>query len=220
MRTQRFPYFMTIFSVFFVITFVLMGNWQLHRYHYKKTLLAEYHTSQTQAPIPLKQALATQTPNYQMAKVDGHYLTDKTLFLANQLRSGISGYRVFAPFQPNNQKAWLLVDKGWVASPEEFQQSNLHATHAQGHLVLPEKHVFFLGPNILQNNSQRLIMQKVKLQTIGQTWQHPILPYLLRTQLPKFSVMPSRHMGYAVQWFAMAIVLAIAYIIFYRRQRD
>ena len=86
------------------------------------------------------------------------------------------------------------------------------------------EYVFMLGKNIVAPNSRPLVMQKVDVASLQRLTHHSYYPFVLRLDSKQahgfvrdwqpINVLPARHMGYVVQWFLMALVLLIAYIIF------
>ncbi len=218
---------MTVFSLFFICLFLFLGNWQLHRYYFKKKLLNEYQQQQTTAPISILQAMHKKNQEFLPVKATGHYLNQHTIYLANQLRQHVSGFDVLTPFKLNNSPETLLVDRGWIANKDLFVPANPKLLHITGYLKSPEQHVFYLGPLILNHTDEQITIQKIALAKISNLTSLKLAPIIFRLspnqdfgfwrQWQPFSVQPSRHMGYAIQWLLMAITLLFAYFFFLKK---
>jgi surfeit locus 1 family protein len=148
---------------------------------------------------------------------------------------GRPGYRVLTPLQLEGG-AWVLVDRGWIAPG---------ATRAQ----LPDVNVDGSARSLigrLDNAPQPGIRMGDETQT-GEGWPR-VLHYPTHAQLervlerplaqrivvlaadqpdgyerasrPLVHVDPSRHIGYAVQWFAFALAAVVIYVLISRRPKD
>ena len=94
---------------------------------------------------------------------------------------------------------------------------------------MPE-YAFILGPNILQPNLKPLVIQRINLKELSAFEHWQLYPFIVRLDQADphgflrnwqlFNILPERHMAYAVQWFVMALVLAIAYLMFSRKKDD
>jgi surfeit locus 1 family protein len=215
--------------LFVVILFCVLGKWQLYRYHFKKTLLASYQESTIAPPTPLATLLLTkESLQFKHVAVTGHYLNALTMFVQNQFYNAQLGYEVLTPLQIAGQKDVVLVDRGWVKKPADADlpviAPALDEQQITGNIKLVNEYQFILGENILQPNVRPIVMQKVDMKEISQMTQQSFYPFVLRLGVNEkngfvrdwtlTAVNPERHMGYAVQWFLMAIVLCFAYISF------
>jgi surfeit locus 1 family protein len=216
--------------LFFVALFCVLGEWQLYRYHFKQTLVSTYAARSTATPKPLAELLATNKNDlqFQRVAVQGQYLNQQTMFVQNRFYKEQLGYEVITPLQIPGQSTLLLVDRGWVQKPADAELPNIATvTDAQqiiGNIKLVNEYQFILGQNILQPKSTPLVMQKVDVKEISQLTQQTYYPFVLRLDpvakngfvrdWALTGMNPERHMGYAVQWFLMAIVLFIAYFSF------
>jgi surfeit locus 1 family protein len=225
----RFRFGFTLFWLTFFCLFCVLGVWQLHRYHYKKNLLQMYQTRLTASPITLADALSSKDLTFQHVKLSGEYLNSQTMFVQNQLYNDQMGFEVLTPVRMPGDDKLLLVDRGWVAKPEQKALpiiSSVNGTQAiNGHIKLLNEYQFILGDNVLNPTAKPIIMQKVDVAQISMLTHEAFYPFLLRLDVDApngfvrdstaiTTVMPERHMGYAIQWFVMALVLMIAYFSF------
>ncbi len=214
-----------ILCLFFFILFCMLGVWQLHRYAYKKTLLVHYQQAIQAKYQPFTQLIISKKDlAFQKTQVQGEYLNQLTMFLQNRFYHDQLGYDVLTPFRIKNDSTLLLIDRGWVAGsankipadiPPALQNSAL------GYIKLLNEYQFMLGENILNFDKKSIVMQKIDTVQLGKILHQSFYPFVLRLSAdesagfirdwPIVMFMPERHMGYAIQWFVMAIVLLIAY---------
>jgi surfeit locus 1 family protein len=231
-RTYVFTFRLGIFLfwLFFFILFCKLGFWQLHRAHYKKELLQNYHQRLTAEPTPLTK-LAQHPINdllqFKTVELQAQYLNHSTMFVQNQFYQDQPGYEVLTPVQIAGNQKLLLVDRGWVAQtqnllPPPLQEVN-GLQYISGYIKLLNEYQFTLGENILYPKRSPLIMQKIDIEEITRLTHRQYYPFILRLNSPKYgfirhwtitTMSPERHTGYAVQWFAMALALLIAYLCF------
>lgn len=164
---------------------------------------------------------------FQSVSVSGFYVNSLTVLLQNKQYKNKLGYEVITPLKIPGEKKLLLVDRGWVP---EFKQHFPMIEHVKGeqqltgYLKLLNEHQFILGDNLLQTFSIPLIMQKIDVKELTELTHQNFYPFILRLNANEThgfirdwvvsSSLPERHLGYAVQWFAMAFVLFIAYLCF------
>ena len=209
------------FTVMWLLIFCLMcylGVWQLHRYHFKKTLLADFQQRASVAPQPLSAAHDVQ---FQHVSAKGKYLNELSI-LVDRVHDNRSGFDVVTPFLLEEQNKLLLVNRGWVAASPHFEKEQT-TQEITGVIKLINEYQFILGKNVLDQSP--LHLQKIDLRDISQQLHEEVFPFILlldassaqgyqRDWVITAGMTPERHMGYAVQWFVMAIVLVVAWLCF------
>lgn len=232
----------TIFWLFFFVLFIYLGIWQIHRYHYKNKLIAMYQAALIAQPVSIHTVNTAHPPLFLHITATGIFLNGKTMLIDHQANDDQIGYDVITPFQPIHSHQILLVNRGWISvgSVGAIQTHNLNSKaailkpiHSQqtitGYIKLPE-YTFTIGPNIIRPNDSPLVIQKIDLHELDRLEHWQLYPFVVRLD-PKdphgfvrnwqlFNIVPQRHMAYAIQWFAMALVLAIAYIFFSYKSED
>lgn len=214
--------------------FVLLGQWQLQRMHGKQALLDAQAAAAGQTRT-LAQALARTTPVQGIAD-HGRFLPGWVL-LDNQIRQGRAGVKVYRPFR-SDSGAQLLVDLGWRALPADrtlpvFTEPPSPVA-VRGLLAPPPAPGLALGPTAVPAGPSRWLASRLQAAELAPLLGltdlpqrvlrlDPALPFgeardldLLPNTLP-----PQRHLGYAVQWFALALaVLIVALVLELRRARS
>ena len=216
--------------------FAAAGFWQLQRMHEKQALLAQVPPARDNA-VPLARALAApQTLHWVHDRLA---FVDATVLLDNQLRDGRAGLKVYQAARGAGGGPLLLVDLGWLPLPADRQLPPIAPLHGeielQGLWAPAPAAGIALGPALADTAQARVwLATRLDMAAIATRLdQHEPLPaQVLRLdpalplghardlELLPNTLPPSRHLGYAVQWFGMALaVLAIAAVLQWRRRR-
>ncbi|MCW5588063.1 MAG: SURF1 family protein [Legionellales bacterium] len=217
-----------------MVILCLLGNWQLHRYHYKQTLLSNFQNHLKKAPQELSTLL--NLPRSQLAFTHVTFTVNKfnstPMLLINRTHHGQVGADVLSLVSVAGHS--VLVDRGFVAlHPNDdpkivlpiIQHNELSTPKPMtltGYIKLPE-YQFILGKNILNPQQHPLMMQKIDLNELQTILQIPLLPFIIRLDpnshagfirdWPVTTVLPQRHLAYAWQWYGMAVGLLIIYLL-------
>ena len=160
------------------------------------------------------------------------------LLLDNQMRAGRAGIRVYCLFSPAGASRSLLVDMGWL--PLDGQRDMPVAacpsgrTRIRGLLAPPPSAGFRMGPAQRQLDPQTWLATRIDPAETPKPWKlaRALAPRVLKLDpaldmgyardldvLPN-TLPPQRHLGYAVQWFGLALaVLVIAVVLTLRRRK-
>lgn len=210
--------------VLFLPLTVALGFWQLDRAAYKQQLVNDYRLRAEAPPRPLLQVdLESDNGDHDYRRVEARGVFDnqRTLLLDGRIREGRPGYEVVVPFRLADGR-WLLVNRGWIAG--SLNRAELPVVPpvtgevvVTGYLYRPPGEPFTLGdeiwletwPQVLQNLDPAWLSEQLSL---------PLPDYRLRlapgigaleADWDVVSVQPDKHTAYAVQWFAMALALAV-----------
>ena len=220
--------------------FAWLGNWQLARMHEKEALLASVQAVLAQR-VPQSLSLAAdpaRANGFDWAAGRGRFADAPAVLLDNQSRderAGVRAYRVFLPDAPDASP--LLVELGWLPLPGDRRLPDVAPIRgdldARGLLLPPP------SPGMVAATANRAADGAV-LATALDAPELPRLlgvaklpPRVLRLDpamkdigyardldvLPN-TLPPSRHLGYAVQWFALSLaVLVTAAVLTFRKPR-
>jgi len=218
--------------------FSALGHWQLGRQQEKQQLL-----DRVDATLAAKQALplaAAADPEraraLDWAAGDGRFADVPAVLLDNQQRGGRAGVRVYRAFVPASGGTPLLVELGWLPLPGDRRLPDIPVPSGPqqlaGLLAPPPSHG--LGPaGFAAQDDGTLLAIGLDPAAAGRALGLPgTAPRVLKLDpalpigyardldvLPN-TLPPERHLGYAVQWFALALaVLAIALVLTFRRPR-
>ena len=187
-------------------------------------MLDEQSVRANLAPAPLSQLDPKQEQNYRPVTVQGRW-DSRYFLLENRVNKGRPGYEVLALFMANDQN--VLVNRGWVQGsldrtllPEvNFESDELVLN---GYAYRSKSKPFTLGEPVWTDTWPERI-QSIDWQQIQSRLDDEIYPYLVRlnsasnealvTGWPVVNLPPRRHVGYAIQWFALATALLILTLI-------
>lgn len=217
--------------------FSALGHWQLGRMHYKQALLDDVQRLlDARDPQPLATAAdPARADAHAWSAGSGHFADAPALLLDNQMRDGqpgVRGYRLFVP----DAGSPLLVELGWLPLGNQRQMPQLPRPQgrvevagllapppaaglltaapqpqADGSLLLIAIDVAELAPLLGQPRLAPRLLKLDPALPLGYTRDLDILP----NTLP-----PEKHLGYALQWFALALaVLVTALLLTYRGRR-
>jgi len=206
---------------------VSLGFWQLDRAGQKRTLQTAFAAGSEAVVDPVAAELPT-LPRYQQVVLRGRFDTQHQFLLDNMTDGGAAGYQVLTPFRPEGWDASIIVNRGWVK--KDFTRPELPVVEVDelprelsGRLApLPRPGISLVSAPQTEASWPRVVQfpQMEELaQSLGQTLvARSILldadaadGYLRRWQPVELG--PERHIGYAVQWFALAATLLIIYLL-------
>ncbi|MEP6389746.1 MAG: SURF1 family protein [Halioglobus sp.] len=227
-----FEWRITLFTVILVPALIMLGFWQLSRAHEKEVLAAMFDARAQQTPLSLNQAALWERPpselGYLPVKLEGELVPDNYLLLDNRILSGRYGNEVVALLDMGNGTS-VLINRGWVKSdparlalPEVPQPDGTRST--QGYIYVAPGEPYLLAEQPFEGawpmTVQALEMQKLAPIVQARTGTR-LFPYPVRLDAGQdlaldidwqvVNVRPEKHRGYAVQWFAMAGMLALLY---------
>lgn len=207
------------------LLFARLGFWQLERADEKKQLLAAQQHLAMQMPIHWQpgDSLPAQ---YQPIRVQGHFMP-VMLLLDNQHYQHQFGYDVLSPLVVGKGKV-ILVDRGFVPAQANRGGFPLMTTPTGdieiiGSVYVPSDKNWALGSIFDKKQTNLAVIELIDARIVGQFLHKSVYPFIIRLHpeaahgfvrdWPVVAMSPSRHLGYAVQWFAMALLILTLYII-------
>ena len=221
----------TLFTVPGLILLIGLGVWQVERLHWKEGLIARRDAAVTAAPVAPPKTLAdAKGLEFHHITAEGTFDNDKELFLAASSDSGESGYEVVTPLVMSDGRT-MLVDRGFIplalkdrARREAGELSG--AVRVAGLLRLPPatKPSFFLPDNRPDLNLWFWVDLPAMARQDAIADPAPFYVDADKTPnpggWPKGGVtrldLPNNHLQYAITWFALALALAVIYVLYHR----
>lgn len=232
-----------------IVLFASLGRWQLARMHEKQAMLEAAGTAMA-AKVGAQPLLLASDPRraqaYDWASGRGN-LPATTIWLDNQMRGGRAGVRMYCVLLPDDGAQAVLLDAGWwpLAGTRElpvFGCPRRSAQQVRGLLAPPPSGGLAHGDALAAAGPQRWLATRMDLQAIARALKvAAIAPRVLRLDparqpgddgamlapgerdldiLPN-TLTPERHLGYAVQWFALALtVLVVALLLTIKANRN
>jgi surfeit locus 1 family protein len=230
-----------------IALFARLGFWQYERMLEKQAMLDAVATIlAARKPVSLLQAAdPARTGAYDWAAGSGTFADMGPLLLDNQMRNGHPGVRVYRVFYPDDASPQarpdnaLMIDLGWVPLQGDRALPKLPfpiANHVEvrGLLAPPPSSGMSLGMGIEQRDNVWLLtrMDLAAIRHALGARPPALAPRVLRLDpalpigyerdldvLPN-TLPPERHLGYAVQWFALALAALAIFVILHWRKVD
>lgn len=221
-----------------LVLLIGLGFWQLDRAEQKRALLEDFRDRPTEAAVRLHAGLEPKPGwRYRQAWARGEYDGRHQFLLDNKVHNGRVGYHVLTPLRLAHSDAVVLVNRGWVPQGRTRQDlpalpvSSEGTVTVEGVIDLPPEDVFTLGEGEDRAPGWPKVLQRIRFDLQGSQLDADLLPLVLllgpdepdgfvRQWAPVPSFGPARHIGYAVQWFALALALVILFFWAVKRPLD
>jgi surfeit locus 1 family protein len=220
--------FTTLLTIVLIALLISLGRWQLRRADEKRVLFESFA-----AGTDATQTIDLRTPpvrRYQHVGASGHYDPTRQILIDNMVHAERAGYFVITPFALAGG-GWVLVNRGWVplgasraerpaiAVSSDVRQVRGRADHMPSPgIQMGTKAVFappypvvaafpsraeiarLLGESSWTSATDLVLLDPGEPDGYVRDWSPPGFP-------------PMRHIGYAVQWFALALTLFILWVV-------
>ncbi len=210
-----------------------LGWWQVARMHEKERLRASFDSVLTAAPTPAIALAAGMPLARRKVVVTGTYDMAHQILLSARSHDGDTGVDVVTPLVMPDGRA-VLVDRGWMpaldamtADPvdqvEPGEQSvvglaqEIPATSGPTRWVrLPSRRAVLWSTYSLSRDSLAARVPYPLLEVLIEQLPGPAVPATPRRGMPERPD-PSMHFWYALQWFAVGLIVAIGSLVASRR---
>jgi len=213
------PAFLIIATIAFLVS---LGLWQLDRADQKRTIEAAI-VSANAGPVELiANGRELLDKEYFHVRLQGSYLSDKQFIYDNQIVDQVSGYYVLTPFILTDQLGVILVNRGfipWNGQREKFadiavdsvsREIKVQVSSPIKRMELKATDVSRQFPVLIQAIDFDVLEEVSKLEfvkVVGLLDPSSSDGYVRKWEPYTGSI--EKHIGYAIQWFLMALVLAI-----------
>jgi len=166
--------------------------------------------------------------NYRKVQVEGNYNLSKQIFIDNKVHQGKTGVHVLTPLKLNNSEYSILINRGWVEFIKDRSvlpqiKTPENTLTLSGRLKVQSKPPFTVGEQFQSNQGWPALMQWINFSEIEKKSGMKLLPYIFLLDKEEQSgyaidwkpvvMQPEKSTSYAVQWFSLAVVLIIIYIV-------
>ncbi|MEV6299789.1 SURF1 family protein [Actinoplanes sp. NPDC051861] len=213
------------------VIMVMLGNWQLHRYHERTAINERIDAANAAEAVPLTSLLAAPTtagtpgagPGKSVAwtkvTMTGRYDTAHEIQARGRTVEGEVGFEIVTPLLLDDGTA-VLVDRGWVPAPPGGAVAAPEVPPAPtGQVtVVGQIHLSESRPAPVERRDGRLDTRRLNLPRLATEMPFPVYgAYVLLTEQtpaadPAFVRVPIPHEdawqngGYAVQWWIFAVM--------------
>ena len=212
--------------------FVRFGFWQLGRLAERQARNAAILSAQRDAPIPLASLPPdTGAAHYRPALVTGQFDYAHELVLAGRTHQGSPGVELLTPVRIGHGDTAVLVDRGWVYSPDAGSVDRSRWHEADSARVTCYVELYAPDAGTTRSVLDPRIVRRVSRSEIAPKLPYPLAPYYLvqtgdtvdarhpaRREIPPLDDGP--HRGYAIQWFSFATIALVGALFVVLRERQ
>jgi surfeit locus 1 family protein len=221
---------LAVFAVSAAIVFIALGVWQVRRLSGRQkenTFLAE----RRHAPEVALDSLPADTAaaHFRRVRVRGSYDYGQQIVYTLRGRNGSPGVNILTPVLRNGRDTAVLVNRGWVYSPDGTtvdldRWREADTVNASGFVeTFPTQ-----GPFPPTNPARPRSFRRLERAALAKIFPYPIANYyVVITDSSASASVPPRveplpldegpHRNYAITWFSFAAISIIGLVIFIRR---
>jgi surfeit locus 1 family protein len=230
----------TLLAVAAIAVMVRLGIWQLDRLEQRREFNARVQSQLDQPKLDLsgnKLGADLENMEYRTVVVRGVYLHSYQVVLRNQAWESQLGVHLITPLHITGSDQFVLVDRGWIPF-EDFSNGNMQqydepGAVAVGGMIRRSEITAEIGGKTdrLPGPGEEPLMawNLVNVEGIAAQTPYSFVPVYVQQapepgrtslpyrELPVLELTEGPHLGYAIQWFIFATILAIGYPLYVRR---
>ncbi|MEX1033959.1 MAG: SURF1 family protein [Cellvibrionaceae bacterium] len=216
----------TALAVLLLPILLSLGVWQLQRAEEKRAIETRYMARQQLSPLTLGELDNVSDQAFLPIRLAGRFDNRHSFLLDNRTREGRPGYEVLTPLLTGDGR-WVLVNRGWIkASPIRQDLPVIPPIEARveisGTVYIPPDEPFLLAEQTFQTVEWPLVVQAVEIDKFAALLDRALFPQVIRLRQGSAGALqvgwqpvntqPQKHVAYAVQWFALALGLALWFV--------
>ncbi len=218
-----------LFALAFAAVAFRLAFWQIARLHEKQALNAELRASLSALPREIADARIAP-PSGARVRLAGRFDPREQILLRGRLREGEPGVAVVTPWRMPGDSVVLLVERGWLPSDDAatVPAARIPADSSREVVGLAENfaargltgaiHRFDAGPPRVWSAAR--LDRDTLVARLGlpiATWWLRALPDSTAPASPRRDppepFNESMHLGYAIQWFAIGLLVPIGGLV-------
>lgn len=209
-----------------------LGYWQLARGNEKSELAERIKLASRDVLIAMPSAeIKPDDVAWRRVEAHGRFEPKYAVFIDNRVLHGVAGYHIVMPLKIGDSERYVLVNRGWVAGTRDRSQLPQIATPSEmvtviGLATVPSKRILELSTQVAEGNVwQNLVLERyraavpISIQPVVIQQENDFDDGLNREWMPP-DLGINTHYGYAFQWFALAAVILIFYLVTHVRTRS
>lgn len=197
--------------------FIRLGFWQVARLRERQAHNQVVIEQQRNALAPLATLPRDSTARYRGASADGRFDYVHEVVLASRTHNGSPGVELITPLRIAGTDTAVLVNRGWVYSPDGgtvdlARWREADSAHVDGYVE-----AFAPDAGATSSSTNARLVRRVSRQEIAAKIPYPVAPWYLvsrsdtagrshpvRRSTPSLDEGP--HRSYAMQWFFFAAI--------------
>jgi len=221
---------LSVLAIACAIAFLALGGWQVRRLSARQAQNAFLASRRFGPILPLDSLPAdTAESHFRRVHITGSYDYAHEIIFTLRGRNGSPGVNIITPLLRNRKDSAVLVNRGWVYSPDGTTVDlnpwrEADAVNATGFVeTFPTK-----GPFPPPNPARPRSFRRLDRAALANLFPYPIADYYVvitdssssASAPPRVEPLPldeGPHRMYAIQWFSFAAISIIGLVIFIRR---
>lgn len=224
----RFRFIPFVAAAIAVAVGLSLAQWQTRRATEKFELADKLQARQSAPAIRLSAALPDdESLEFRRVIVKGEFVRDWPVYLDNRPSNGVAGFYLLMPFKIIDSNQHVLVARGWIprnvadrtkvptiATPdgtieiEGVARRSIGRVMQLGAVDSPQPHAIVQNLDIPSfAASSKLVMQPIFLEQLSDTQDGLVRDW------PQPSNGVEKHRGYAFQWYALAAMAFIFFVV-------
>lgn len=209
---------------------VSLGQWQTRRGDEKQGIQAKMAARQSAPAMTLENAAGIDVTEaeFRHVKLRGRFVPEWTTYLENRPYNGVPGFYVLMPFKITGSAASaILIERGW-APRDANDRTRVPAVPTPADEIEIEGVIRSDAGHLLQLGAAEAprpgaIMQNLDIAAYARASQLPLAPFVVEQSgeikdglvrdWPAPSLGIDRHRGYAVQWYTLALMAVIFFVV-------
>jgi surfeit locus 1 family protein len=198
--------------------FIRLGFWQMGRLRERQAFNRQLTEQLSSAPRPFASLPRdTSGAHYRPVSLSGRYDYAHELVVTGRTRQGSPGVELITPVRIPSSDTAVLVNRGWVYSPNASAVNLARWHEGDSAVVTGYVELYAADAGTTNSATDPRIVRRVSRSEIAPKIPYPVASYYLvatggaytsghpgRRAMPALDEGP--HRGYAVQWFAFALI--------------
>ena len=199
-----------------------LGIWQLDRAEQKRSQTQTLERREQLPPLQLTELQSDGAAlRYRKVRARGSFDPDGQFFIENRRYAGRTGFFVITPLHMSGSDVRVLVNRGWLPAPSDGTLPNASdpptgPIEVNGVAETPSAPALVLhgDENVTQTWGKRWPYMTVELFAAAAAY--PVQPFVIlqdpgdaygfTRDWPREMPKEGMHLGYAIQWFAFALI--------------
>lgn len=209
---------------------VSLGQWQTRRGDEKQAIQAKMAARQSAPAMTLENAagIDVAVAEFRHIKLRGRFVPTWVTYLENRPYNGVPGFYVLMPFKiTGSAESAILIERGWAPRDANDRTrvpvvpTPADEIEIEGVIRSDAGHLLQLGA--AEAPRPGAIMQNLDIAAYARASQLPLAPFVVEQSgeikdglvrdWPAPSLGIDRHRGYAVQWYALALMAVIFFVV-------
>jgi surfeit locus 1 family protein len=225
-----------------VLACIRLGFWQLGRLAEKRASNQEVAKRLARQPIPVERLPAgadTAARRFHQVRLEGTLDYDREIVLTARVRRGSPGVHIFTPLRRAGNDTAVLVNRGWIYSPDGIQADlarwrDADAVTVHGYTDRFTPPPSTSPPRSIASSANPRAVHRLDYEQLRPRFPYPIAAYTVvwvdsvasaqaqtlpvRAGLPELS--EGSHLSYAIQWFGFGLIGSVGMVFFIRKGKS